>query len=110
MAPDDPVIIEAALNGVTTKAHNPNVPITPGEQAKDALQCVEAGATVIHTHAPNVGAPPEETAEAYADALTRALAPSTPDDIGRARTMARRHDWRVVVPRIRRVYDEALAR
>jgi phosphatidylinositol alpha-mannosyltransferase len=51
-----------------------------------------------------------ETAEAYADALTRALAPSTPDDIGRARTMARRHDWRVVVPRIRRVYDEALAR
>jgi hypothetical protein len=23
--------------------------------------------------------------------------------------MARRHDWSVVVPRIRRVYDEALA-
>jgi hypothetical protein len=25
-----------------------------------------------------------------------------------AQAMARRHDWRVVVPRIRRVYDEAV--
>jgi phosphatidylinositol alpha-mannosyltransferase len=50
-----------------------------------------------------------ETAEAYADALTRALLPATPETAARARAMARRHDWRVVVPRIRRVYDEALA-
>ena len=41
--------------------------------------------------------------------LRRALAPSTPDQAARARAMARRHDWSVVVPRIRRVYDEALA-
>ncbi len=68
MSANDPVIIEAALNGVTTKAHNSNVPVTPGEQAKDALQCVDAGASVIHTHAPNVGAPPEETVEEYANA------------------------------------------
>jgi phosphatidyl-myo-inositol alpha-mannosyltransferase len=50
-----------------------------------------------------------ETAGAYADALQRALAPATPADAARARAMARRHDWSVVVPRIRRVYDEALA-
>ena len=47
--------------------------------------------------------------EAYAAALQRALVPSTPDTAARARAMARRHDWSVVVPRIRRVYDEALA-
>jgi len=50
-----------------------------------------------------------ETPDAYADALRRALAPSTPDAVARAREMAHRHDWSVVVPRIRRVYDEALA-
>jgi len=50
-----------------------------------------------------------ETPDAYADALRRALAPSTPDVVARARQMARRYDWSVVVPRIRRVYDEALA-
>ncbi len=47
----EPVIIEAACNGVTSRAHNPNVPITAAEQAKDALACIDAGATVIHTHA-----------------------------------------------------------
>ena len=50
-----------------------------------------------------------DTADAYADALQRALVPSTPDSVARARAMARRHDWSVVVPRIRRVYDETLA-
>jgi phosphatidylinositol alpha-mannosyltransferase len=50
-----------------------------------------------------------ETPDAYADALQRALAPSPPDVVARARAMARRHDWSVVVPRIRRVYEGALA-
>jgi uncharacterized protein (DUF849 family) len=63
-----PVIIEAALNGITDRRRNPNVPVTPEEQAKDAIACVEAGATVIHTHAPNIGAPAIEQAEAYAAA------------------------------------------
>ena len=51
-----------------------------------------------------------ETPEAYADALSRALVPPTPGSVARAQAMARRHDWSVVVPRIRRVYDEALCR
>jgi hypothetical protein len=50
-----------------------------------------------------------DTADAYADALQRALAPSTLESVARARAMARRHDWSVMVPRIRRVYDEALS-
>jgi integrase len=50
-----------------------------------------------------------DTADAYADALQRALAPSTVESVARARAMARRHAWSVMVPRIRRVYDEALS-
>jgi glycosyltransferase involved in cell wall biosynthesis len=49
-----------------------------------------------------------EAPAAYADALQRALAAPTAESAARARAMARRHDWSAVVPRIRRVYDEAL--
>jgi phosphatidylinositol alpha-mannosyltransferase len=49
-----------------------------------------------------------EAPEDYAEALRRALAPSTPESVAGARAMARRYDWSVMVPRIRRVYDEAL--
>src|SRR5215472_9351653 len=45
-----PVIIEAAINGATTKERNPNVPRTPDEIATDALAAIEAGAAVIHNH------------------------------------------------------------
>jgi 3-keto-5-aminohexanoate cleavage enzyme len=66
---DAPVIIEAALNGVTSRDRNANVPATAEEQAKDALACVDAGATVIHTHAPNIVVAPAEAAEQYATAF-----------------------------------------
>ena len=68
-ANDAPVIIEAALNGVTSRARNAHVPATADEQAKDALVCVDAGATVIHTHAPNIAVPPDEAADQYAIAF-----------------------------------------
>lgn len=45
-----PVIIEAAINGVTQKARNPNVPLAPDEIAKDALACLAAGAAIVHNH------------------------------------------------------------
>ena len=41
-------------------------------------------------------------------AIARALAPTSPDYLSRARAMARRFDWGAIVPRIRRVYDEAV--
>lgn len=62
------MIIEAALNGVTSKQRNPNTPIAPGEQASDGLACVDAGATVIHTHAAAIAVPPDEAAAQYAAA------------------------------------------
>ncbi len=71
---DAPVLIEAALNGVTSRARNPHVPITAEEQAEVALACVDAGATVIHTHASNLGAPPEDAAAEYAAAYAPVVA------------------------------------
>jgi 3-keto-5-aminohexanoate cleavage enzyme len=45
-----PLIIEAALNGTTSKARNPNTPKTAEEITDDALACLAAGAAIIHTH------------------------------------------------------------
>lgn len=74
MGVDDPVVIEAALNGLTTRGHNPRVPVSPAELAADAIACIDAGATVIHTHAHNLGAPAEELTEAYAECYRMVLA------------------------------------
>ena len=68
------VIIEAAMNGVTGRGRNPRVPLSPEEQAKDALECVDAGATVIHTHAANIAAPLQEVVDAYAGAYRPVVA------------------------------------
>jgi 3-keto-5-aminohexanoate cleavage enzyme len=65
-ADETPVMIEVALNGVTTRRRNPNVPATVEEHTKDALACIDAGATIIHTHAPNLVVSAEEAAEQYA--------------------------------------------
>jgi uncharacterized protein (DUF849 family) len=50
MDSDFPVIIEAAVNGTTTRERNASVPRTPSEIAADALACLAAGATIIHNH------------------------------------------------------------
>jgi uncharacterized protein (DUF849 family) len=54
--PGAPVVIEAAINGMTTAERNRNVPGTPAQIAADALRCIDAGASVVHTHADTVGA------------------------------------------------------
>jgi 3-keto-5-aminohexanoate cleavage enzyme len=50
-----PVIIEAAINGVTSKARNPHVPCAPDEIAADALACLGAGAAIVHNHVDVMG-------------------------------------------------------
>ena len=62
---DGPVIIEAAINGTTTKDRNPNVPRSPEEIADDALACIEAGAAIVHNHVDVVMVPGEESAARY---------------------------------------------
>jgi 3-keto-5-aminohexanoate cleavage enzyme len=48
----DKLIINAALTGtVPLKSHNPNLPISPGEIARDARRCRDAGASIVHIHA-----------------------------------------------------------
>jgi uncharacterized protein (DUF849 family) len=62
---DTPVIIEAAINGTTTKARNPHVPRVPEEIAVDALASLAAGAAIVHNHADVVAVPGDEAAARY---------------------------------------------
>jgi len=64
-----PVIIEVALNGATTRERNPKVPLTPDEIAADAAACIDAGATVVHIHNDQMGLAGPARAERYAEAL-----------------------------------------
>ncbi len=47
---DTPLILEVAVNGATTRAEHPRVPLTADEIVADARACAAAGAAVIHVH------------------------------------------------------------
>ena len=67
----DAVIIEVGLNEGAGRGVNPNVPITPGECAADALRCRDAGASTIHWHARDPATEQQclGDADLYAEAL-----------------------------------------
>jgi len=44
------IITVAITGGIHGKWANPALPITPEEQAQDAFECYEAGASVVHIH------------------------------------------------------------
>ncbi len=68
----EPVLIEAALNGITRKNTNPAVPETPDEIAEESIECIKAGAALIHTHSTGaVGG--AEGAEEYGAAYRQVL-------------------------------------
>ncbi|OBK11840.1 3-keto-5-aminohexanoate cleavage protein [Mycobacterium asiaticum] len=69
-----PVIIECAINGVTSKATNPHVPVEPSEITADALACMAAGAAIIHNHIDLYGVSVEQAAERYLQAWRPVLA------------------------------------
>jgi 3-keto-5-aminohexanoate cleavage enzyme len=100
MTPTDvPVIIEVAVNGVTTKERNPRTPEAPEEVAADALVCLDAGASVVHVHSRPSGLPMAEAAKAYAAAL-EPVAKARPDAIlyptmGGGATISERYDHHV---------------
>jgi uncharacterized protein (DUF849 family) len=60
-----PVILECAINGSTTKAKNPLVPETPSEQAAEIIRCLDAGATILHTHSNQPNEDPKKAAQPY---------------------------------------------
>jgi 3-keto-5-aminohexanoate cleavage enzyme len=70
----EPVLIEAAINGGTTTARNPHVPVTPGEIRADALRCFDAGATIVHAHNHDIRLSGREAADAYLEAWAPLLA------------------------------------
>ncbi len=63
-----PVVIEAAINGMTSKDRNPHVPISPDEIRADAAASLDAGATIIHAHNHDIQLSGEAAARAYLDA------------------------------------------
>jgi 3-keto-5-aminohexanoate cleavage enzyme len=76
----DPLIIEVAVNGGSTKARNPHTPVTPDEVAADSLACLAAGAAIVHTHIADIGVKGPQAAEEYAKAF-RAILKERPDAI-----------------------------
>ena len=70
----NPVIIECAINGVTSKATNPHVPVDPPEIVADALGCIDAGAAIIHNHIDRYGVSVQQAVERYLEAWRPVLA------------------------------------
>jgi uncharacterized protein (DUF849 family) len=75
-----PVILEVALNGITTPEQNRAVPRLPAEIAADGLRCLAAGAAIVHTHTHDYMQPAEKAAALYLDAYRPILA-ERPDAI-----------------------------
>jgi uncharacterized protein (DUF849 family) len=71
---DEPVIIEAAINGMTRPERNPNVPLAPDDIRADACRCLDAGATIIHAHNHDIRLGGREAADAYLAAWEPLLA------------------------------------
>lgn len=69
---NDEVIIEVALNGMTVPETNRTVPRTPQEVAAQGLQCLEAGAAIVHSHPVSQAA--EESLQEYVDAWRPVIA------------------------------------
>jgi 3-keto-5-aminohexanoate cleavage enzyme len=62
-----PLVLEAAINGGTTKEANPNVPRSVDEIVAAALACVDAGASIVHNHndESNFGEPSTHSPDPY---------------------------------------------
>ena len=69
-----PAIVEVALNGQTSKQQNPNVPRSSAEIAACAIACIEAGASIVHTHISDITVPGERAAALYLEHFRPILA------------------------------------
>lgn len=65
-----PVIITCAITGAeTTRERQPNLPITPAEQAIAAEEAVRAGASIIHLHVREDDGKPSQRPERFEEAI-----------------------------------------
>ena len=75
------LIITAAISGAeVTKAHNPAVPYSVSEIAKEAFAAYTAGASIIHLHARNDDGTPTQCKIRYAECI-KAIKQLCPDVI-----------------------------
>ncbi|MGE4232198.1 MAG: 3-keto-5-aminohexanoate cleavage protein [Bacteriovoracia bacterium] len=71
MSKANKLIITCAITGAeTTKQQNPALPITPEEQAQAALDCYNAGATIIHLHVRDDKGNPSQSLERFKDSIS----------------------------------------
>ena len=66
---ETPVILEAAINGSTSKKINPAAPESLAEIAEEAIKCLDAGATMVHAHSNKPSKDVKAAAQAYIDAF-----------------------------------------
>ena len=66
---DTPVILEVAINGSATKKVNATAPETPAEIAQQAIECLDAGATIVHAHTNKPMEDPDAAAQVYIEAF-----------------------------------------
>ncbi len=66
-----PLIITAAITGAETRrVDQPNLPITPQEQAQAAKECFEHGARVVHLHVRNDDGSPTQSLERFSESIS----------------------------------------
>jgi 3-keto-5-aminohexanoate cleavage enzyme len=66
----NPVIITCAITGAeTTREKQPNLPVTPVEQAQAAFEAVQAGASIIHLHVREDDGKPSQRVERFQEAI-----------------------------------------
>ncbi|OFZ18267.1 MAG: 3-keto-5-aminohexanoate cleavage protein [Bdellovibrionales bacterium GWB1_55_8] len=76
-----PLIITCALTGAeTTREKQPNLPVTPKEQAQAAEEAVRAGASVIHLHVREDDGSPTQRPERFEESI-RAIRARVPEAI-----------------------------
>ncbi len=77
----EPLILTAAITGAeTSRKDQPNLPITPEEQAREAKACFEAGARVVHLHVREDDGSPTQRLERFRDSIN-AIRAAVPDII-----------------------------
>lgn len=66
----EPVILTCAITGAeTTKEKQPNLPVTPAEQAKAAKECLDAGCSIIHLHVREDDGSPSQRPERFKESI-----------------------------------------
>ncbi len=99
MTADEPVVIEVALT--TNPNRNPNTGRSPAEVVEQGLACIDAGASIVHMHLPDLDVSADEATRQYLECFTPWLE-HDPDVLvlptnGFGATMADRfgHQWRL---------------